>query len=339
MEPPSSIDHYTVLGVAQSATSEDIRKAYKKKAIETHPDKNGDAPESVDAFQKVQDAFEILYDDEKRKKYDKAQRSRQRSACNRGHTQGPNYAETPNFQPYPQPFMQYAVPNPAQPHTGYPTQPPTPHMQYPTQGPIPPPPRPYPSYPRSETWSAPPRAQSPPPPPRTKTRTKTHSSTPKSSHSSKHHRSSKSDPPPPTSKPHSSSRRSSKPAALEEYPDYNTRIIEPRWSDNIPIIEPKPRHHSSKSTSRAYTCSGDYFTQPRYDTDPKPIVIEPKSPGDSYKTFFPKSPKSPKLREGIDFDTITIQPKSERPYRDSRGRRPSEPTATRIPYEPRRGHW
>ncbi|KAK2809742.1 hypothetical protein FQN50_003587 [Emmonsiellopsis sp. PD_5] len=346
MDPPSSVDPYTVLGVAQSATSDEIRAAYRTQAKATHPDKNPGGTVDPDAFTKVKDAYELLSDEKRRDEYDQEQKNRQRrDAYNRGETRGPRCAEAPNFQPYPHPYsspaptpyMPYAVPNPAQPHMAYPT--PTPHMPYPTQAPMPPP-RPCPSHPRSTTWSGPPRAQSPPPPPRTKTRSKSHSSTPKSSQSSKHHRSSKSDPPAPTRQPHSSSRRSSKPAPLEASSDYNTRLIAPRWGADIPIIEPKSRHHSSKSTSRAWTCSGDYFTEPRYDTDPKPIVIEPTSPGGRYKTIFPKSPKAP-LQEGIDYDTITIEPKSERSYRDSRGRRPSvtPTTATKVPRKLRGGLW
>lgn len=58
---------YEVLGVPQNATTDDIKKAYRKLAREHHPDKGGD-PEK---FKKVQEAYEILSDPEKRQNFDR----------------------------------------------------------------------------------------------------------------------------------------------------------------------------------------------------------------------------------------------------------------------------
>jgi curved DNA-binding protein len=64
------MDHYSILGVQNTATSDQIKKAYRKLAIKHHPDKNGGNKESEEMFKKVSDAYSILGDEEKRKTYD-----------------------------------------------------------------------------------------------------------------------------------------------------------------------------------------------------------------------------------------------------------------------------
>jgi len=68
---------YKTLGVARSASTQEIKKAYRKKALDTHPDKNKDVPAEVaaEAFQKVVHAFEILSDASSRKRYDQTGRT------------------------------------------------------------------------------------------------------------------------------------------------------------------------------------------------------------------------------------------------------------------------
>jgi DnaJ-class molecular chaperone len=63
-------DYYETLGVSRTATAEDIQKAYRKLARKYHPDMNPDDASAKKKFQEVQAAFEVLSDDEKRKKYD-----------------------------------------------------------------------------------------------------------------------------------------------------------------------------------------------------------------------------------------------------------------------------
>jgi len=63
-------DPYTTLGVARSASPEDIQKAYRKLARKYHPDMNPDDATTKKKFQEVQSAFEILSDPEKRKRFD-----------------------------------------------------------------------------------------------------------------------------------------------------------------------------------------------------------------------------------------------------------------------------
>jgi DnaJ-class molecular chaperone len=61
---------YNVLGVPESSTGEDIKKAYRKMSLKYHPDKNNGDPESVKIFQKISEAYEVLGDAQKRNEYD-----------------------------------------------------------------------------------------------------------------------------------------------------------------------------------------------------------------------------------------------------------------------------
>ncbi len=62
--------YYTRLGVTENATLDEIKRAYRRKAIDFHPDKNGNSQESKEEFIKIQRAYECLSDEGKRKEYD-----------------------------------------------------------------------------------------------------------------------------------------------------------------------------------------------------------------------------------------------------------------------------
>lgn len=62
----SKRDYYEVLGVGKSATPDEIKKAFRKAAIEHHPDKGGDEAK----FKEINEAYEVLSDSDKRKRYD-----------------------------------------------------------------------------------------------------------------------------------------------------------------------------------------------------------------------------------------------------------------------------
>ncbi|XP_033310655.1 dnaJ homolog subfamily B member 6-like [Bombus bifarius] len=64
-------DYYNVLGVQQTATSEDIKKAYRKLALRWHPDKNPENLEEANKrFKEISEAYEVLIDERKRSIYD-----------------------------------------------------------------------------------------------------------------------------------------------------------------------------------------------------------------------------------------------------------------------------
>ena len=64
-------DYYDLLGAAKGSTEEDLKKAYRKKAVQFHPDKNPGNKEAEEMFKKVSEAYEVLKDTDKRAAYDR----------------------------------------------------------------------------------------------------------------------------------------------------------------------------------------------------------------------------------------------------------------------------
>ena len=64
-------DYYDILGISKNASTAEIKKAYRKKAIEFHPDKNPGDAKAEEMFKKAAEAYEVLSNEEKRARYDR----------------------------------------------------------------------------------------------------------------------------------------------------------------------------------------------------------------------------------------------------------------------------
>jgi len=67
----SKRDYYETLGISKGATAEEIKKAYRRKAKELHPDRNADNPASEGLFKEANEAYEVLKDSNKKAAYDR----------------------------------------------------------------------------------------------------------------------------------------------------------------------------------------------------------------------------------------------------------------------------
>lgn len=98
-------DYYEILGVKRDADTSEIKRVYRKLARKYHPDLNPDDPKAEERFKEISEAYEVLYDSEKRKKYDQFGQYWQQAAAGgpppgTGSYEGADFGQYGNFDDF-----------------------------------------------------------------------------------------------------------------------------------------------------------------------------------------------------------------------------------------------
>lgn len=94
-------DYYAILGVSPDATDEEIKRAYRKLALQTHPDRNPGNKEAEERFKKINEAYGVLSDPRKRAEYDQYRHMGFHAGGSRGmHGSGFSYTQEDIFRDF-----------------------------------------------------------------------------------------------------------------------------------------------------------------------------------------------------------------------------------------------
>src|SRR5689334_13603361 len=92
-------DFYAILGIKSTSTEEEIKKAYRKKALQYHPDKNPSAS-AEEIFKQINKAYETLSDTDKRREYDLKQQTTNTKSSSSSSSSSQQYKHEPSFKSY-----------------------------------------------------------------------------------------------------------------------------------------------------------------------------------------------------------------------------------------------
>lgn len=94
-------NYYSILGIEKTATTEEIKKAYRNLALKYHPDRNPGDAEAEEKFKKINDAYSVLGDEQKKAMYDAGGMNSQNYSSSYGYNAGSNpYADAESYDPF-----------------------------------------------------------------------------------------------------------------------------------------------------------------------------------------------------------------------------------------------